>query len=289
MSDFDDLDLNIANYDLDDLLKLFQLSIHFNEEDLHNVKKYVLLTHPDKSKLPDKYFLFFKQAYNHLLEVHNFRNKKTTKREKAKDLIEHTENIIINTQKSKQDIHKFNKKFNALFEKHVPSTHTQNGYGEWLQEHNDTKYSCNNRREMNDIIDNKKRELRSIVKHNDIQEMCSENLNNIDDLDGTTPGGYQSAMFSKLTYDDIKHAHEESVIPVTLDDMQQKPSSVENMKIERSMFINPKKNSHEILLNKQNNEDKLASYRAHRLVQQDEIARKATENWLGGFKHLTNS
>ena len=283
MSDLDNLDLDIANYDLDDILNLFQLNIYFTEDDLRNVKKYVLLTHPDKSKLPDKYFLFFKEAYDQLVGVYNFRHKKETKREKAENLMKNTENIFQDHQKNKKE---FNKRFNELFEKYVPNANSENGYGEWLQKKSETTYSCNNRREMNDIIENKKTELSALTKFQDIKETTQHSIDNID---GTTPDGYQSALFSKLTFDDLKHAHEESVIPVTIHDMKQSPSGVEEMKAERSAFINPSENAHAILMNKQENEDKSAAYRAHRLLQQDEIARKATQNWIGGFKHLTNS
>ena len=54
----DKIDLNINNYTLNDLLKLFKLSNNLTEEDLKNVKKQVLKTHPDKSNLPNDYFRF---------------------------------------------------------------------------------------------------------------------------------------------------------------------------------------------------------------------------------------
>ena len=50
--------LNIDNYELVDLLALFKLDFDFNEQDLKQVKKTVLQTHPDKSQLDKKYFLF---------------------------------------------------------------------------------------------------------------------------------------------------------------------------------------------------------------------------------------
>ena len=66
----DDLDLNIHNYDLNDLLNLFKLPYHFTEEHLRDAKKTVLKTHPDKSRLDRKYFLFFSKAYKYLLKMH---------------------------------------------------------------------------------------------------------------------------------------------------------------------------------------------------------------------------
>ena len=52
-------DLNIDNYDLQDLLNLFKLDKNFNEEDLKQAKKIVLKTHPDKSGLNPDYFRFY--------------------------------------------------------------------------------------------------------------------------------------------------------------------------------------------------------------------------------------
>ena len=55
---YSDLDMNIDNYELHDLLDLFHLDYNFNEEDLKKTKKTVLMTHPDKSKLPSTPVIF---------------------------------------------------------------------------------------------------------------------------------------------------------------------------------------------------------------------------------------
>ena len=53
------LDLDIRNYNLEDITNLFKIPIVFTETDLRTAKLMVLHTHPDKSKLPKDYFLFF--------------------------------------------------------------------------------------------------------------------------------------------------------------------------------------------------------------------------------------
>ena len=55
----DKIDLDITNYDYDELLNLFKLSYDFGEDDLKRAKKIVLKMHPDKSKLGPEYFMFF--------------------------------------------------------------------------------------------------------------------------------------------------------------------------------------------------------------------------------------
>ena len=76
----EEIDLNIDNYDLQDLCNLFHISIRdINENAMRNAKKIVLKTHPDKSKLEPKYFLFFSSAYKKLFAVYNFQNKSSNK------------------------------------------------------------------------------------------------------------------------------------------------------------------------------------------------------------------
>lgn len=55
----DSLDLDINNYDLNDILNLFQLNYNFTEEDLKKAKLITLKTHPDKSSLDVKFFFIF--------------------------------------------------------------------------------------------------------------------------------------------------------------------------------------------------------------------------------------
>ena len=62
-------DLNIDNYDLNDILALFKIPYDFDENDLKAAKKIVLKTHPDKSGLGSEYFLFYSKAYKVLFSV----------------------------------------------------------------------------------------------------------------------------------------------------------------------------------------------------------------------------
>ena len=58
-----EVDLDINHYDLESLVGLFKIPMQFGEKDLKSAKKIVLSTHPDKSRLDKKYFLFFSKAY----------------------------------------------------------------------------------------------------------------------------------------------------------------------------------------------------------------------------------
>jgi hypothetical protein len=71
------LDLNIDNYNLPDILSLFNLPTLFNEADLKRAKLAVLKTHPDKCELPKEYFLFFTKAYRIIHQIYTIRHPVT--------------------------------------------------------------------------------------------------------------------------------------------------------------------------------------------------------------------
>jgi hypothetical protein len=71
------LDLNIDNYELPDILSLFNLPTLFNEADLKRAKLAVLKTHPDKCDLPKEYFLFFTKAYRIVHQIYTIRHPAT--------------------------------------------------------------------------------------------------------------------------------------------------------------------------------------------------------------------
>jgi hypothetical protein len=71
------LDLNIDNYNLPDILALFNLPTLFNEDDLKRARLAVLKTHPDKCKLPKEYFLFFTKAYRIIHQIYTIRHPVT--------------------------------------------------------------------------------------------------------------------------------------------------------------------------------------------------------------------
>ena len=109
----DNMDLDINNYSLEDILKLFDINYDFNHTTLRHVKKSVLMLHPDKSKLDKEYFLFFSKAYDVLVKILEFRSQQKRSEEvnisyETLDSCEENEEIINKIKKHKN----FNKIFN---------------------------------------------------------------------------------------------------------------------------------------------------------------------------------
>ena len=69
-------ELDITKYSLEELFGLFKLKPQaLDSTTLKSVRHWVLMTHPDKSKLPASYFLFYKRAYDIIAEFAAENNK----------------------------------------------------------------------------------------------------------------------------------------------------------------------------------------------------------------------
>jgi hypothetical protein len=295
------VDLNIDNYDYEDILNLFGLNHDFGENGLKNAKKIVLATHPDKSDLNKEYFLFFSKAFKILNFVYTFREK-TNNSEKKNINYENTEYLLNNDENNKEIINQlkekkilnpqnFNKWFNELFEKvKINNEYESNGYGEWLQnyeEHINT--SEKNLSKMHEEINNKKEELRSkqLSKYNKINEF---NNNEFCDLTNSNVDSYSSGMFSKLQFEDLKKAHTETVVPVSEKDYKDKyNNNINNIKFQRNQQnIVPLsvKDSNDYLNSEHFNNNYISSQRAFKLAKQEEEIEKKNNIWWSNLKTL---
>ena len=291
---YSDLDMNIDNYELHDLLDLFHLDYNFNEEDLKKTKKTVLMTHPDKSKLPKEYFLFFTAAYKIIYSIYEFRyksikpngtenikaNKYTTEKDEEREI------LLTNLKKQPN----FNKIFNELFEKYsIKDNETEGGYGDWLKSEEDLDNTRTTMNEMNEKFELKKKKVQSIIVHKEVEEMDSGSGHF--ELTRDKPDYYSSSLFSSLQYEDLKKAHVESVIPVTQEDYQNRKKfrNVDEMhryNAEQNSEPLSLKQANEYLNQKKSFQDKNDVSRAFKLAKQDEQARKANVGWMSGFKQL---
>ena len=292
------LDLNIHNYDLNDLLNLFKMPFHFKEEDLKSAKKIVLKTHPDKSKLDKEYFLFFSQAYKYLLKIHQLRQSSTTTNSEYEkdDLWSKEHSILIDGKIKTMSQKEYTDWFNGTFEKmRLKDNAEENGYGDWLKSDEDVvNATISSTGQMNEFIQNKKKEMRELIVHQDFQDMQVGTEGQFD-LVRETPGNYGSSMFDKLQFEDLRKAHCESVIPVTDEDFHQrkKYSSVDQLNRERTQDMVQNRDewisSHEDKLkNTVNRDEDVNIQRAYKLMNQDEMIRKNHEQFWSDLKQIKN-
>lgn len=285
-----DIDLNIENYELTDLLNLFKLDYDFTADDLKRIKKVVVQTHPDKSALDKKYFLFFTAAYKIIFSIYEFRYK-NTKQQSTEYTVEKDEEKEL-LLKGLQKKPNFNKIFNELFEKHrIKDDENETGYGAWIKsnENMDTRTTTLN--QMNATFEQKKKEVKELIPFKEVEDI-GQSASGHFDLTRDKPEYYSSALFSSLPYEDLKKAHIESVIPVTQDDYLARPKFKNVLEMQADPTYNDTKplsldQAKSYLQQRQSYQAQTDVQRAYKLAKQDEVARKANQGWMSGFKQIT--
>lgn len=239
--------LDIHMYSLKELLGLFNTDYNITIEDLKRAKKQVLMTHPDKSKLPAEYFLFYKKAFDIVVNFYNNQNKQSQNITAENTTYVPTAISDTNKSTSKQivtAINKLNKeefqdKFNKLFETNMVKN-PNNTRNEWftkdepIYENSDNVNSKN----MGQIFDKIKDKQSGMVKYKGVENLVvnsgsGSNLYDEDDNDDTY---VTSDPFSKLKFDDLRKVHkDETVLSVSERDYNKvkKYSSVDHFMRER--------------------------------------------------------
>ena len=295
-------DLNIDNYDLEDVLNLFKLSKHFDEQDLKKAKQIVLKTHPDKSSLPPEYFMFYSKAYKMLYSIWEFKKSATTdnidnyntdyasvtyNEEQKKELLDE---FFQSNKKNFKNPKDFNSWFNTQFEKNkLEKEADSKGYEEWLRGEDEPITTAKNKVEMAQAIDRKKAELRSLIVRQDVQDITSSAFGS--DIMSTAPSSFDSDLFSNLAFQDLHKAHTQSVIPVTEEDyrIKEKFSTVNEFMTYRSQQDTrplSEQQALQYLKNRTQSDDDLATKRAYQLAKEAEIIKKREQDFWAGIQRI---
>jgi hypothetical protein len=159
------MDFNLDNYNLKQLLELFDIKGELTQEKIKIARKKVLALHPDKTlnSSYNPYYDFFTEAYEKLLEVYSYTRSMTTEKN------QHQENVDIdntfNNYIKKRNItgNNFSDEFNKMFEN--VNIKENDGYEEWLKSNEGVygKDDIKKARENAIILHNKK----EIISYND--------------------------------------------------------------------------------------------------------------------------
>ena len=279
----EDLDLNLNNYNLDDLLNLFKMDYDFCEDDLKKAKKVALMTHPDKSNLKLEIFVFFVEAYEMLEKIYYFRSKRKLQIRETYEISD-ADKHILDSLKNKS-VPDFNRWFNVLFEKvKIKDEELENGYNNWYRNGKDVPCKDVKLSEFATVFERKRRESKNeIVKSEDI---CNINSGNCGyNLERQMQENYGSGVFSKLQFEDLKKAHTETVIPVTMNDMPIIDNTIEYNKKE---MIEP---MDALEIQKYNERNKYKNSkkdmeRAYSLIKNDIEVEESNKKWWGYLKQI---
>jgi hypothetical protein len=180
----------------------------------------------------------------------------------------------------------FNKWFNENFEKHNKLNEMNKGYGDWLKsdegfiEINENVTKTN----MNEIFEEKKRQIQSITVYTGVKDIFASNLGGtlLDDNNNYTTDSYT----------DLRQAYTETLIPVTQEDYNkiQKYNSVNEYKSHRDrMNTNPlsKEESEKLLLKENNFLEQQSAALAFKYAKESELVTKERDKFWGNLKRIT--
>jgi len=290
----DNLDLDIRNYDLEDILNVFHLSYRFTEHDLKAAYKIMLKTHPDKSGLDKEVFLFFRKAYDILSKIYYFRQRKSKSVHEAEykaDRQLSNEQTRILMSLNGKGVDEFNRWFNKMFDKtRVSDADMDTGYGKWYKDYHDIEPKQVSLSDFGNEFEKKKQECKALVKKEELQEIsnCGGYT-----LSRDAPKEYSSDVFSKLNYEDLKKAHTLTVIPVTREDFDRHKQfkSVDNYKkFRNSQNTTPLslQQSRQYLRRREAESEEVDARRIYSILKRDEEVADSNQKWWGYLRKLTD-
>jgi hypothetical protein len=297
--------LNIQEYSLDEVLGLFDLhDYNFTINDLKKAKKKVLMLHPDKSKLDAKYFLFYKKAFDVIIQFYdnqNRQNKNIDSKNLAYDpnygeLNKGTSQQISKTvQNMKSET--FQEKFNELFESNHMGNQPDPTRNEWFTQEK-SEFDISNeklsKQMMNEKFQTIKQQSNGLIRYNGVQTMNQDNAINNHLYEEDDNNYVTSDPFGKLKFDDLRKVHrDQSVLAVSEND-------IHNIETYRNVEeFNRARNQHSYDPMEKQHADKLLQdqeqamrnkmmqreYRAKLQIEQNEAKNKAV---LSSFLMLQN-
>jgi hypothetical protein len=270
-----------------------------SEDIIKKCKHIVLKTHPDKSRLDDKYFVFFSKAYNKILGIFEFQNKTNSKKITCTNEYFDSNNSevldkVFETNKGLKDPNQFNSWFNDQFNKHKLEDPNDTGYGGWLKSDEDIVFTPKiTKTNMASEMEKIKKHVQTLTKYEGVSDQYSSSK-------GSSLMSYDSNFSSGslflsdgIGYTDLRQAYAESVIPVSEDDFN-KVKQFKNV----DEYIRNRDNQDTIPLSKEEsmrqlfkankNKDEESAALAFYYAQQTEKAQKNQANFWSGLKQLTN-
>lgn len=283
--------LDIQLYSLDELLNLFDLNYDFNIDQLKNAKKKVLSLHPDKSRLPSEYFIFYKKAFEIIYNLYEERIKQSKIVPKEKMVYdskndESAKHTINNVMKNMSN-NDFQKKFNDLFEQNM-TTKQDTSKNQWFRE----ETPLYNETIKNGSISNTMQSMKqnSVMLYQGIQNLSTHNNNNL--YQDNESKYVSSDVFSKLKYDDLRRVHkDETIFSVGEHNLQDMKlyNNAEELKHARSgQNITPmeQKNAEKMIYDMQRNQDLYIKQKQYEHTQKSLINEKKNNEVLANFLRL---
>jgi hypothetical protein len=234
--------LDISQYSIDDLFGLFDLPRNTREirqEHVKLAKHKVMQSHPDKSRLPPEYFIFYKRAFERIVQIYESQHKteQTVPVVSCKSQEIRYSPLSINPCISSKRFHQmqahqnqkieeerakakeFNHTFNRLFEENM-SDKPDPTRNEWFRtdENPYADISVKSVAQMNDTLEKIKvqEKQRALAVYRGVQPVFSTSArtssNLYEDTEEEQDEYISSDIFGKLKFDDLRKVHKDQTV-----------------------------------------------------------------------------
>jgi hypothetical protein len=214
--------LDIQSYSFEELLDLFNLTPNMTSTEMLRAKKQVLQLHPDKSRLPSQYYIFYKQAFEVVVDYYKNMTKSEqvipTEKQAYIPMV-HDNNAEVMTsiheQMKNMGISSFNTKLNELYDTHVAKKVDESRYN-WFKQ-DEPSFAVEKGVSVNSGIDRFREQQNRLIRYQGVQNYNVATFGNSYFDDEEDPNQYVSCdPFSKLKFDDVRRVHrDQTVLPVS--------------------------------------------------------------------------
>ena len=305
--------LDIKSYSLRELLSLFDMTtLTPSLDEMRRAKKKMLMTHPDQSKLPSKYYLFYRQAYEIVLKFYQEQTRQNQSTDNVGDYVAPgaDESDGVKSVLDKMSSRDFHSKFNQLFDqmdmgfKPDPTRNAWFTHGEPVIPNVPDRVAPKDMAQAFHAV--KAKTASALTQYRGVQDMMvaqgTASLYGDDDPDDPASGTSSSAaatsyissdVFSKLKYDDLRKVHkDQTVLAVSEADYDRMPKyrSVEHYSRERDAAPTTPLSEHEanrILQDKLRREREQIMHREYQAMQKEKENEKKNQAVMSQFLLLT--
>jgi outer membrane murein-binding lipoprotein Lpp len=211
-------------YSLQEILGMFDLTYDITNEDLKRVKKIVMMTHPDKSGLSSDYFLFYKKAFDIVLDfcVQQLKEAREVPKEQLvyapmnagglnKAAAKKVSSVV-----SEMEAQAFQSKFNQLFEDNMARKIDESRNSWFKNEQTALKLEGEvTKQNMNQMFEQVKtvQAKNVLAQYRGVQELGgSSGTSFYDDGEEALDDYVTCDPFSKLKFDDLRKVHKDQTV-----------------------------------------------------------------------------
>lgn len=272
-------------------MALFDITtFHLTEHDVRKAKAKMLMTHPDQSRLPSDYFLFYRQAFEVVLTFYREQSRQRQSTENVGDYVPPPKPKDAKAvQERLENMGDFQARFNQLYDDQFSNKPNQERNAWFSQEEPVFAEAAT----MKDLAMHRRKQQQVAAHRGVVQEMrVTQGAASLYDDEGDGDGGgyISSDVFSKLKFDDLRKVHKDhTVFDVSETDFVEKYASLDQC-IQQRTEVAPlsEHEAQRLLEEKVRIQRQQLMQREYAALQKEKENEQKTRNVMAQFRLLSN-